>query len=343
MNKINTDIFKRYTSGHFSTEDERQVRSCLSDDQLVAETQVVLTEDWDTTTGDDQNKEQLNHILYRLNYQINTQQKNNQKSNRKRLLRFMTTAAAIILPIFFWVGYRYYISYNNESRPATAQIIAPTGSRVQFTLPDGTTGWLNGGSTLDYTIEFAKRSVQIEGEGFFDVIHDSQHPFEVTGPDSKVVVLGTRFNVTMWPNETITEVVLESGKVQFSFDGEAASTLLAPGQRLIFDRQKRNVKIEKVLVENHLDWMEGQLVFRGDDMCELAERLGKWYNVEVLIKDDCLNDYRFRATFKNESLQEVLGLLKMTSPIDFEIIDSQQMKDGSFSRKKVVLKMINTE
>ncbi len=344
MSTINKDIFKRYTSGQFSSEDERHVTRYLSDDKVASEIREVLAEDWESTTGDEQIRDHLKRIQYQLNYKINTQQATPQKHKQKRLLRYIaTTAAAVVVPLLLMAGFRYYSCYFVESSPALAQIVAPIGSRVQFTLPDGSRGWLNSGSALEYPVDFTNRTVQLKGEGFFEVTHNPQHPFEVNGTDAKVVVLGTRFNVNMWPDKSITEVILESGKVKFSYDGETAPTILSPGQRLLFDRQLKKVSIEEVLVENHVDWKEGRLVFRGDNMSELAERLSKWYNVDVILEDESLNDYRFRATFKNESLPEVLRLLRMTSPIDFNIIESQKLSDTTFSRKKVILKMIQTE
>jgi len=345
MNITNKSILNRYTSGHFSTEDERQMINNLADDQLLPEMQELLAQDWENTAGDEQNQANLKRIQYQLNYEINTQQQNPRKSNQKRILRFIaTTAAAVMLPLLFMVGFRYYSCYFVESPSAMAQIIAPIGARVQFTLPDGSSGWLNGGSTLQYPVDFTHRLVQLSGEGFFDVSHDPLNPFVVTGTDAKVVVLGTRFNVNMWPNESITEVILESGKVKFSFEGQTAPTILLPGQRLIFDRHKKIITVDKVTVDKHVNWKEGRLVFRGDNMSELALKLSSWYNVDVVLDDDeTLNDYRFRATFKNETLPEVLRLLKMSSPIDFDIIDSKKMNDGTLTRKKIILKMMHTK
>ncbi|WP_237706165.1 DUF4974 domain-containing protein [Thermophagus xiamenensis] len=60
--------------------------------------------------------------------------------------------------------------------------------------------------------------------------------------------------------------------------------------------------------------------------------------MDVVIDDSVLLDYSFRATFKDEKLEDVLRLLKLSSPIQYEIIDNQKDKSGNFSRKKVILR-----
>ena len=73
-------------------------------------------------------------------------------------------------------------------------------------------------------------------------------------------------------------------------------------------------------------------------MEQVARELSRWFNVDVEIRDASLNDFIFRATFEDEKLEEVLRLLKMTTPIKYEIIDNQRQANGDFTRKRVIIR-----
>jgi len=72
-------------------------------------------------------------------------------------------------------------------------------------------------------------------------------------------------------------------------------------------------------------------------MSDVVKRLSRWYDVDIEMKDQKLFEYRFRATFKDESLEEVLSLLKISSPIDYRISGREMLDDGQFTRRKVTL------
>ncbi len=99
----------------------------------------------------------------------------------------------------------------------TSTIYAPFGARVSFSLPDGTTGMLNSGSKLSYSLPFKNnRQIKLEGEAWFEVRHDEEYPFEIRTGNSTLKVLGTSFNMSAYPDENYVEVVLQNGKVEFT-------------------------------------------------------------------------------------------------------------------------------
>jgi ferric-dicitrate binding protein FerR (iron transport regulator) len=191
---------------------------------------------------------------------------------------------------------------------------------------------------LTYSIPFKKRDVKVEGEAFFDVRTDSLHPFTVKGKHGDVSVLGTRFNVRMWPDEDLTEVVLERGKVELKPNDSEEIFEMLPGEMLVYNSEKRMLSRKKVDAKRYSAWIEGKLMLRGETMQELAREISRWFNVDVEVEDKSLTEYTFRATFEDEKLEEVLRLLKMTSPIEYEIIDNQQDNDGGFSKKRVIIR-----
>jgi ferric-dicitrate binding protein FerR (iron transport regulator) len=87
----------------------------------------------------------------------------------------------------------------------------------------------------------------------------------------------------------------------------------------------------------YLAWTQGMLVFRGDNMAEVARRIERWYNVKVILEDRDLDSYSFRATFEDDSLEEVLRLLGRTSPIDYKIAPRVMKSDGTLEKVIVSL------
>ena len=63
----------------------------------------------------------------------------------------------------------------------------------------------------------------------------------------------------------------------------------------------------------------GKLVFRNDPLDVIARRLERWYNIDVEINGNITEDLRLRATFIDEDLEEVLGLLRRSLPIEYRI------------------------
>ena len=217
------------------------------------------------------------------------------------------------------------------------EVMAPMGSRVQTQLPDGTTTWLNSGSVLSYTLPFENREVNLRGEAFFNVKKDSLHPFVVSGKQGAVRVLGTRFNIDMWPDEEMMEVVLEEGRVEMIPEGSTHAFKMTPGDMFLYNSSKQTLTRKKVNPRHYSAWIDGKLMLRGENMHQVARELSRWFNVDVVIDDKALLNYTFRATFIDEKLEDVLRLLKLSSPIRYEIIDNQQDRSGNFSRKKVIL------
>ena len=282
-------------------------------------------------------KREMKQVLHAIHHRIHLQQSEKQKSTVHQIYHWTSRIAAMLFIPFLLISIWFFLNPGINTGQATLlQIVAPQGSRVNFELPDGTKGILNGGSQLDYSSGFAaNRHVKLSGEAWFDVVHDTKHPFIVDAHKNSVQVVGTKFTLAAWPEDDLTELVLEEGNVLFKSPGTGKVLEVAPGQRIV----EKNGEIERSQVETwkYTAWKDGRLIFRNDSMEELARRISRWYNVEVEFDKKGLEEYTFRGVFEDDPLEEVLRLLKMTSPIDFEIHDRQVNTDGSFSRKKVII------
>ena len=333
---------ERYIKGFSDNEESAWVESQFlnGDDNLAL--RHLLKKDWDSMLKDSSLSEvNISYILDRVHHII---RKNEILKRRKPLHIFMRiymrAAAVLLLPLLITGGLLYsYLNYQGKTstnRQVSSTIYAPLGSRVSFNLPDGTTGVLNSGSHLSYSLPFTKnRLVKLEGEGWFEVSRDEKHPFEISAANSTVKVLGTSFNISAYPIENYVEVVLQQGKVEFLSNKTDEKVIILPSERLVF--QDGNISKSITDPAKYFAWKDGILVFRGDPMAEVARRIERWYNVKVKLADKELEKYSFRATFMDDKLEEVLRCLSLTSPIRYSIIPGELMQDGTYEKEKVTI------
>ncbi|MCD6367035.1 MAG: DUF4974 domain-containing protein [Bacteroidales bacterium] len=264
---------------------------------------------------------------------------------RKAYQQFSKIAAILLLPVlvistwYFLTDRRFFVK---EEKTIYAEIYSPLAARTRFELPDGSTGWLNSGSSLKFPVKFygPQRKVELSGEGFFNVVKNSEKPFVVKTSDMNITALGTRFNVLAYPDDETCEITLESGKVVFEKIRESGEPVkrveLQPNHQLVISRKRGIIDTREVVPEKYTSWKEGKLILRNDPMNEVVKKIGRWYNVEIDLKDKELESYTYRATFEDETLSEVLKLLKLTSPIDYVEQQREMLPDGTFTKKKII-------
>jgi len=333
------DLIERYLNGKADSTDITWVEERFAHGQEDYELRNHLETDWQNPQQDATLSEaDLNHLLDRVHHQIREKEDQKRKTTFHRITYFYTRIAAVLLlPLLIGGGYMFSLwSKPGKEFPVTSVIHAPLGSRVSFNLPDGTTGWLNSGSSLSYSIPFsANRNVALEGEAWFDVFHNEKKPFEINTVNSTILVLGTSFYLSAYRDEQYVEVVLQKGKVMFSDSSKTKNVTLQPSERLVF--RKGEVAVTMADPAKYKAWTDGKLVFRGDDMAEVARRIERWYNVKVVLADKELQQFSFRATFEDDSLEEVLNLLSMTSPIRYKIIPRELNSNGTYQKERVIL------
>jgi transmembrane sensor len=271
------------------------------------------------------------------------------KINRKTgwqssLLWFQRIAAVLVVPLLlslFLINARHRtgeisgnITYNNTS--------AAFGTFSYLELPDGSRVWLNSGSKLRYPDRFPSgdRLVYLSGEAYFEVHSDPSSPFIVNTPYFSVTATGTRFNVLAYEKTAHPAVTLIEGKVDVKkAEGDRLRKLsvLSPGEHMVFDTLNETVSVDQEEPYKHIAWKDGKLVFRNDPITEVARRISQQYNVDIQIEGEKIMSYRFRARFESEPLDELLRLLKLSSPIDYREIKPEVLPDGSFSKRKIII------
>ena len=341
MAKIGFDSEKidKYFKGEYSDKDTSYIDEVFCDDNKEADLKHhLLRQFYKLLPEDDEDKKDLDHILYKIHYEINTKIANRKDRKFSRFLIWSARIAGIIiLPLAIFWGVKGYLN-NNSGKETWVEIKAPAWTRAQFSLPDGTTGWLNSNSSIKYSGNFKiNRQLNLDGEAFFDVYKDSKRPFKVSTDEILVTVSGTRFNIASYDNENTVEVVLEEGEVVCFNERLNKSYSMKPNDYISFDKTLNDCKVEVVRPEKYSSWKEGKLVFRNDPLDVLARRLERWYNIEVEIRGNISNQPRLWATFVDENLEEVLRFLKLSLPIYYVIERPHLQTDGIYSKTKVII------
>ncbi|MBC8770453.1 DUF4974 domain-containing protein [Arenibacter sp. BSSL-BM3] len=205
-------------------------------------------------------------------------------------------------------------------------LTVPFGKTFVLRLSDGTKAYLNAGSSLKYPVKFLKgqeRNVYVIGEAFLDVAKDSLRPFIVNTDKMNVRVLGTKFNVSAYPEDETSDVVLVEGAVSLHEAEEKYDpknvVLLKPGFKGSFNKNNKSITTDKVITSLYTSWMGGELIFRNMSFGNIVKKLERHYNVVILNQNKDLASKKFNANFGNQTIEEVLQELKDNYGIDFKI------------------------
>ncbi|MGV8094532.1 MAG: FecR family protein [Mangrovibacterium sp.] len=251
---------------------------------------------------------------------------------------FIPLLVASLLLLFQIKSFRNEISW--------AEIHAPYGTRTDFHLPDGSTGHLNGGSTIKFPARFTGkvRNIKLTGEAYFNVISNHKKPFIVSTEEIDVKATGTSFNVMAYPDEKVTEVTLLNGKVEVFRKRENVTEsmgILKPDESFIYHSGSDSGKIQSGNSSDKLSWVDGKLIFKYESFDEVIRKLNRWYNANIVIKDTLLESYIYYGAFQDETLDEVLKLLQYTAPISYKDFEREKKQDGTFEKRKVEIYSIN--
>ena len=351
LKQIDARLVQRYLEGGGSKKERLQIEEWFSDLRANEELRKFSKNRWEdlskepeetTLSGYDEERvhDRIHHIL-RLEEAVAAAHKT---STRSMLIRFFTRAAAVLfIPLALFALYNWNGNMTGSQSISQAEIFSPFGARTSFVLPDGSSGWLNGGSTLSFPTQFKgkSRTVNLSGEAYFDVQKNPKKPFTVLADEMKVRAYGTSFNLMTYTDDNTMEVTLETGVIEVfgkdRFNNEKSMGLMNPGERVVLVKGTGYFKKDTVKVDQYTSWKEGKLILRNEPMSQVVRKLNRWYNVNIVIRDSRLESYSYRATFVDEKLDEVLKILKRTSPIVCKEVGRKRYPDGTYGKKTIEL------
>ena len=235
------------------------------------------------------------------------------------VISFMKVAAIFVLGFALHFFLNWQKTTHHELQH---QIHVPTGQHVEIMLADGSKVWLNSGSTLTFPSKFngKKRLVELDGEGFFEVKSDKEHPFIVSTSKYQVKAVGTSFNIYDYQDSPQFEATLLNGKVEVTTNAKKSSVvILTPNQRAALCQGVLEVK--PIKNANNYLWRKGILYFN-EPLLEVFDKLQEYYDIEFQIRNSSLtrkSPYctgKFRA---KDGLEHIIRVLKETNHFYYQI------------------------
>lgn len=177
-------------------------------------------------------------------------------------------------------GQLAYRAKGNATAASYNTLSTPRGGQYRITLPDGTDVWLNAASSIRFPTAFtgARRTVEITGEAYFEVVHNAAKPFQVQVGSMQVEVLGTHFNVNAYRDESSIRTTLLQGSVAVTQSGHTRKII--PGTQAIV--AGNDIKIQSADIEQAVAWKNGLFDFDGTELEEVMRQLSRWYDVDVV-------------------------------------------------------------
>jgi len=259
--------------------------------------------------------------LQRNEEHIYEEQGNNSQGNTVVFMpagkrRWTSIAAAVALLITGSLAAYYFIGLQPK------EIVLASSDKVRTdTLPDGSVVTLNKNSTLAYAKDFNTntRAVKLTGEAFFNVAPNKQKPFEISVDEVKVQVVGTSFNVKNGAEQT--EVVVETGIVNVGVSDKKVRVL--PQQKVVVHKKEKALDVQKSQDDLYNYYRTKEFVCYKTPLYKLAEALNSAYDVKIVIPEERVRNLTLSTTYRNISLNEILGLVTKQFNLSIEQKDGE--------------------
>jgi transmembrane sensor len=248
-----------------------------------------------------------------------------------QLFRYNFSKIAALLIIIFVLGAvfaRVFIKpagYSNKT--SMIEVVAPMGNKAMTSLPDGTKIWLNAGSTIEYSLSDKKniREVFLTGEAYFEVAKNPHKPFIVNAGVIIIKAYGTTFNVKAYPEERVVEATLVEGSISVEVKNKPENRIMLNPDEQVFYYKPTSERNEKLLITKGINselftsWINDRLQISGETLESLAVKLERKYGMAIHFEDNSLKDLRFTGIIENETIEQVLELIKISSSVNYRI------------------------
>lgn len=355
MNRnIPWETLARYFAGELTTEESEKMETWIKADpereeqvrylyRIWEESEVLPYEldvdiAWETLEG---NIERFDKRLQTLDQSATGEMKKKRLSDLRVLEKsaqkpgrigrriVMVAASVLIILSAGFFTHNYYLELQEAEKAgelAVEELTTRDGERAIYSLSDGSRVILHAGSRLEVPVNFnnENRELFLEGEAYFEVSHDPDKPFVVNSEEAYTRVLGTKFLVQAWPEESRNvEVIVEEGRVAL---GDKRTISTTAQQEVVITLNQKGVltaedgpSVSDVTdLHWHLGWTEGRLVFEDRQLSEILPRLERWYAVEINSETDEIAEKRLTAEIDySQPMTEVLMGIALS--LDLEI------------------------
>lgn len=192
------------------------------------------------------------------------------------------------------------------ARGRRAEVRLPDGTRVSLA-PDSRVTWTTNGDSL-------QRDVRLEGEAYFDVVHDVRRPFRVRAANVVIRDVGTRFAVRAYPTDTVVRVAVTSGQVRVRAENapSLSGALLDPGMLGLVSASGVTSLRHDADTARYNAFARGQMQFVRAPLRAVIAELERWYDIDIRLSNSALGNRRITATLDDQTLPDLLAQLSIT-------------------------------
>jgi ferric-dicitrate binding protein FerR (iron transport regulator) len=333
---IDYDLLARYLNSECNSEEAEQVEGWINASVEHQQEFEKLSKAWDLAGSgagfekwDAQGSKEQFLLKVIQNQAVLIHEKEQQVQIKRLQVRNLWKYAAAAILIIGISGILVFTFPGSHQNGAFTEVAVSKGSKSQMTLPDGSQVWLNADSKIKYTGEFntVDRNIFLEGEAYFEVAKNPSKTFRVNAGGLIVEAVGTAFNVKAYPEENVVEATLLEGSVKIGLESKPAQRmLLKPDEQVFYykpDQQK--MLTEKMLISKGIEskqftsWINGQITINSETLESLVVKLDRKYDVKFHFDDPDLKKLRFTGVFKDETIEQILEVLKLSSPVNYRI------------------------
>lgn len=164
--------------------------------------------------------------------------------------------------------------------------------------------------------------MQLEGEAYFEVAKDKDKPFIVKTKEQSIEALGTKFNVSAYPTDSLLTTTLLEGSVLLTTQNLLHPTVLKPNEQFVYNKRTRSALLQQVDANRFVSWTTGYYYFPEQSLEAILYRLSHVYGVQFTVKSEALNRRTFTGTFyRGQSIKDIMEIIHLSIPIRYKIDD----------------------
>ncbi len=217
------------------------------------------------------------------------------------------------------------LAYHPTNKAAATTLYntvsTPRGGQYELLLADGTRVWLNAASSLRFPISFEgnDRTVDLEGEAYFEVARNEQSPFRVNVDGTPIEVLGTHFEVNAYHDEGVLKATLLEGRIRVGRTGAEAGVILEPGQQAQVSAAGSIGIFNSPDIADVMAWKNGLFQFRATDIYSIMRQVARWYDVDVNYEGDKIKQTFYGSIPRSVTAINLFKVLEETGAVHFNI------------------------
>jgi transmembrane sensor len=311
-------LSQKYLKGDISEKERTELFDWLDNDMLLW----MWFKDNIDSASEDMPKDIQNRIFDRV---TESQKASSKKSHHMFLsgkwIKRLAVACVVII-----IGSISVITFNHENtgKEESAKFLVVRtngGERSSVVLPDGTKVKLNSLTSISYNCdeEQKERIVKLDGEAYFEVQHDENHPFRVVVDGLNVECLGTKFNVKSYEEDGQIYVMLKEGSVRVS--SNTSNMLMQPNTLVTYDKASARMSEIGETSDDYLSWINGEISYYDESLENISKDLSRTFMVKIIIRTPSLRNEKFTGYLGNTSLKSVLNILTKVSDVDYKFVN----------------------